>query len=154
QILAARAVPPEPDEDMVLDYLLWDARFVDRTFFRAVKAIPPGHVLVARKRAYRLEAFRPAALAPIQLSSMTEYWAEYRRRFEASVTARIESRTPVVAELSGGLDSSSIVCTADRLLRGRPAPFPSLVAAAGLYPGLGCDEEPFIRAVAAHVRIP
>ena len=30
----------------------------------------------------------------------------------------------------------------------------SLTAAAGLYPGLVCDEEPFIRAVEKSVRIP
>lgn len=49
-----------------------------------------------------------------------EYEDEFRSLFRRSVERRLRSSAPVVAELSGGMDSSSIVCMADRILSGRP----------------------------------
>ncbi len=116
--------------------------------------LPGGYFVVSdRSEASRLETFRPSALAKVCLPSRDQYWDEYWNRFRSSVSRSIESDSPVVAELSGGLDSSSIVCMADRILGENSSACPSLVAAAGLYPGLACDEEPFIRAVERHVNI-
>jgi len=154
QILASGLVSRDTDDEMVLDYLLWDARSVDRTFFREIRALPGGNLLVVNRTGARITGFRPDALATLNLPSRKAYEDEYRGRFRAAVATCIESDSPVVAELSGGLDSSSIVCMADRILAEDPSLCPSLVAAAGLYPGLACDEEPFVRAVERHVSLP
>jgi asparagine synthase (glutamine-hydrolysing) len=56
--------------------------------------------------------------------------AEYEEHFRAalveSVRHRLRSDTPVLAELSGGMDSSSIVCVADDIVARGPAGIPRL----------------------------
>jgi asparagine synthase (glutamine-hydrolysing) len=50
-----------------------------------------------------------------------EYEDHFRAGFAESVKRRLRSEGPVLAELSGGMDSSSIVCMADHILSQRPA---------------------------------
>ena len=45
-----------------------------------------------------------------------EYEEHFRQIFAESVRCRLRSDSPVLAELSGGMDSSSIVCMADHIL--------------------------------------
>ncbi len=154
QMLAARLSSAEADDDMVVDYLLWDARFVDRTFFRDIHAVAPGQFVLASRTGHQVASYQPTALRTVHLSSRDEYYEEYRRRFRAAVQKRIRSESPVIAELSGGLDSSSIVCTADRLLAEDSSLCPAMVAASALYPGLPCDEEKFVFEVRKQIRFP
>jgi asparagine synthase (glutamine-hydrolysing) len=49
-----------------------------------------------------------------------EYEEHFRAVFSQSVGRRLRSESPVLAELSGGMDSSSIVCVADDLGRYEP----------------------------------
>jgi asparagine synthase (glutamine-hydrolysing) len=62
------------------------------------------------------------ALKPdrIQYPSDADYERHFREIFEASVARRLRADRTVLAELSGGLDSSSIVCVADGILDDAP----------------------------------
>jgi len=55
-----------------------------------------------------------------------EYEEHFRHVFEESVRRRLRSERPVLAELSGGMDSSSIVCMADTILARGSAEAPRL----------------------------
>jgi asparagine synthase (glutamine-hydrolysing) len=66
--------------------------------------------------------------------------------FEQAVRSRLRDSTPVCAELSGGLDSSSIVCMANSLIAGRSVPAGELVAFS--YRGADASDETFWRDVA------
>jgi asparagine synthase (glutamine-hydrolysing) len=55
-----------------------------------------------------------------------DYEEHFRVVFAQSVRRRVRSDTPVLAELSGGIDSSSIVCMADALLARSPGNSPNI----------------------------
>lgn len=52
----------------------------------------------------------------IRCATDRDYQAQFRALFAQSVRRRLRSDSPVLAELSGGMDSSSIVCMADTIL--------------------------------------
>ena len=108
----------EIDEDYIAGFLSF-SKDTGRTPFLKCKAVRPGHVVVVdhlgvvRERMFW--GLNPDA--EIRFPHDTHYEERFRELFEAAVAARLRSDSTVMAELSGGLDSSSIVCVADRLIR-------------------------------------
>ena len=78
-----------------------------------------------------------------------EYAEHFREIFSTAVRDRLRSRTPVGARLSGGLDSSSVVCMAHREMAERGELTPALETFSNVFDGLPCDERPYIDAVIA-----
>ncbi len=62
----------------------------------------------------------------VTCSSDAEYEEHYRTAFAEAVRRKLRSDHPILAELSGGMDSSSIVCVADRLVQQKAVLVPRL----------------------------
>jgi asparagine synthase (glutamine-hydrolysing) len=62
----------------------------------------------------------------IRYRADTEYEEHFRAVFAESVRRSLRSDSPILAELSGGMDSSSIVCMADAIIAGGAAETPRL----------------------------
>jgi len=154
QFVVAGVVEAAPDPTMVVEFLTRRFRSLDRSFFRDVRRIPPGHAVVASRAATRTFDYRVLPAENLTFSSTEDCHRQFREHFSTAVRRRIASAGPVVTDLSGGCDSSSIVCVADRLWAEDPGLTPAIVAGSAVYPGLPCDETAYIDAVAKHVRIP
>lgn len=149
QVLAHPAVPSEPDPATVADHLAGDVRNGSATLYRTVCRLPPGHSVIAEPGRVTLERYwAPEPRTALRYRDDHEYAAQCRELLTRSVEARLRSDRPVAAQLSGGLDSSSVVCIAHRAAAapaGPPRPF-SLI-----YPAHPeSDERPYIRAVLDH----
>jgi asparagine synthase (glutamine-hydrolysing) len=141
-----------PDDQTVVEYLTWQFHSVDRTFWSGVRRLPAGHVLDASAAGPRVRQFwdapQPAAVDP------ADVYPRFRDLFFQSVRRRLTADGPVLAHLSGGIDSSSIVCVADSLLRAETGRFPQVRTVSARYPGLDTDEGTYIDAVTRSVSIP
>jgi asparagine synthase (glutamine-hydrolysing) len=153
QILALRDFECKIEERLVVDYLADTYRHERETFFQDVFRVLPGHYMVWKDRAWREARYWFPPTQELRLGRPEDYHAEFRRLFEQSVADRLESDgRPIIANLSGGLDSSSVVCMADAIYDQGPPARPPLYTASALFPGLACDEMPFIDAVTRKVR--
>jgi asparagine synthase (glutamine-hydrolysing) len=154
---------PAPDDRAVYDYLV-DARqdHTEGTFFKGIRQLQPGHVLVAQDGGLTVAPWwefsrclggRHASVP----QSDGEAAAEFREWFEDAVRLHLRSDVPVGSCLSGGLDSSSIVCMAHALLASPPADRQAGSAGGGLQTFSSCfeeaafDERPYLRAVVERV---
>ncbi|MCX6266055.1 MAG: asparagine synthase-related protein, partial [Bacteroidetes bacterium] len=79
--------------------------------------LPPGHQLVVSKGHATIRKFWELSIPDrLVMKNDKEYIEEYKALFENSVKNRTRSAFPVGAELSGGLDSSSIAAAAQKNL--------------------------------------
>jgi asparagine synthase (glutamine-hydrolysing) len=131
-LLRHPAIPARPDDEGVADYLLLGARPVDRldvTCFAGIRALPPAHVLRVGlnglQPARRYWDFDPAYR--IRLGRFEDYAEAYRERFAEAVRRRTRSAHPVAVSVSGGLDSSAILCQAETLRRAGSVPCPAVL---------------------------
>ena len=87
------------------------------TPYEGIRSVPPSSFIRITKEACRTCQywdFDPAKR--IRYRSDADYEEHFRNAFAQSVRRRLRSDSPVLAELSGGMDSSSIVCMGDRLI--------------------------------------
>jgi asparagine synthase (glutamine-hydrolysing) len=118
-------VPKNPDPGMIFNYLQFD--LVDnpadpsQTFFQGIKRLGPGHFLVWEENKIQIQAYwkiDPKKRNPdISLESAAD---RFRELFNESVSRRLRSDVMVGSSLSGGIDSSLVVCVIDQLLKDHP----------------------------------
>lgn len=89
-----------------------------RSPYRDVQALLPGHFLKMTQRRMALTQFwTPSVQERTTCSSEEDCQAQFLHLLEQSVARRTVPGAPILAQLSGGMDSTSIVCVADRLLK-------------------------------------
>ena len=115
------------------DYLVHgEYDFGEETFFAGVKALRPGHMMVIDlKRPGQAESlawWRPSIL-PSAAISREDAAAQLREMILDNVRMHLRSDVPLGAALSGGLDSSTIVCAMRHLEPDVPIHTFSFVAA-------------------------
>ena len=89
----------------------------EETFWQEIKALQPGYNLIVNQHGITLKEYyklNPASFGKSSLS-LLEATEIYRETFKKAVQLQMRSDVEVGSCLSGGLDSSAIVCTASRL---------------------------------------
>lgn len=85
--------------------------------FRNIYSVPPSSFVTlqpGKQTTKQYWDFNPSK--KVRYSTDNEYEEDYRTAFAEAVRRKLRSDHPILAELSGGMDSSSIVCVADRLM--------------------------------------
>jgi asparagine synthase (glutamine-hydrolysing) len=104
------------DDDYIAGYFAHspDAHL---TPYLEIREVPAGQFVCVRNGQASVERFwRFSSKSRVRYKTDQEYEEHFRRVFRQSVQRRLRSDSPILAELSGGLDSSSIVCMADDIL--------------------------------------
>ncbi len=97
------------------------------TPYQEIRSVPPGKFVKVHDgklttHTYWSFDFR----SRLRYKTDAEYEEQFRHLFRQAVRRRLRADSPVLSELSGGLDSSSIVCMADDILARERASTPRL----------------------------
>ena len=88
----------------------------NRTPYRDIFSVPPGHALRISRSGVALEQFWKLPIGNvIRYQRESDYEEQLRALFREAVKCRLPGGRRALAELSGGLDSSSILCMARHL---------------------------------------
>jgi asparagine synthase (glutamine-hydrolysing) len=107
----------------------WFSQFpaVNVTPYVGIHSVPPASFVLLRPGICRVSKYWDFdAENSIQYKNDAEYEDHFRTAFREAVHRRLRSDRPVLAELSGGMDSSSIVCMADTIMAGKHVECPRL----------------------------
>jgi asparagine synthase (glutamine-hydrolysing) len=97
------------------------------TPYREIHSVPPGKFVRIRNGNPSVHAYwKFDPRLEIRYKTDAEYEEHFRHLFRQAVRRRLRSPWPILAELSGGYDSSSIVCMSDDILAKEGAETPSL----------------------------
>ena len=124
-LLEVPGLEVEPNEELVRRFLLdGGVDFSEQTFFRGVTSLAPAHNLLVQLDGDRTLNPRRYWSYPPQGGRVSEpeAAAQLHELLEQSVRLHARSDVPVGTCLSGGLDSSSIVCLAEALRAGGQIP--------------------------------
>ena len=144
-LLADPAAPAELNLAALGDYLHLLSVPDPHSILTGVRKLLPGHYLRVTRAKLDEQGYWDLQPSPNGQLSFDEACEQFTARFRAAVTSHMVADVPVGAFLSGGVDSSSIVCAASRAAR---APVNTFSVVFPGFPDL--DESRFAADVAAH----
>src|SRR6266511_2570320 len=158
-LLAALDSAPSPDEQAIADFIALD--YVDagaRSFFDGIQQLVAGHSMLVDAGGVSVRRWWDMTPHPPEEPRITADDAvdEFRTLFDDAVRLRLRSDVPVGSCLSGGLDSSAVVCPVNEFLeRSREAKSvgETQKTFSATFPGEPFDETMYIDAVGAAARV-
>jgi asparagine synthase (glutamine-hydrolysing) len=125
-LMASASLPLELDERYIAGWLR-SFPAADLSPYRGIAAVPPGCLVRIYRGTPLVSRFWEFNQdVRIKYRHDRDYETHFRWLFRQSVARRLRASGPVLAELSGGVDSSSIVCMADLSMKQGFAHIPAL----------------------------
>lgn len=116
-LFAVPDVPKELNEDMIAMFLM-SIGDNNSTFYKGIFSFNPAHSLTISENTKKMRKYWELDRdSEIIMDSEEDYANKFRELFKEAVNCRLRSEFPVGFQLSGGLDSSSVLCTAKRILK-------------------------------------
>ena len=107
----------EIDDEYVAAFLSFGA-CPHRTPYCGIYSVPPGHSVVISRDGVVIRPFWELPFGDtVRYRKESDYEEHLVGLFREAVRCRLRSDKPILADLSGGLDSSSIICMAAQLMR-------------------------------------
>ena len=139
------------DEQYIAGFLTCGG-YPNHTPYKGIYSVPPGHaVCVSSERTVIRRFWTMPVGDTIRYRNPRRYEEELRELFRTAVAVRLQTESPILAELSGGLDSSSVVCVATDLMRRGAVQATELTGLSFVWDN--SLDVPFTRDVAAHCGI-
>ena len=145
-LLRGLRLPRRLNEAAIAEHLA--ARFVTETetFWEGLYRLPPGHALALENGTVRSWRWHSGPFDDHSHLSEADHVSRFTELFDQALISTLQSAGPVAAQLSGGLDSSTIVSRTHRLLISGIVP--AMVRPISVrFPGEICDEGEWIEAV-------
>ncbi|HEY9176782.1 MAG TPA: asparagine synthase-related protein, partial [Flavipsychrobacter sp.] len=119
QLVAVDGVPNKINENKLATLVVETAgdMFRTETWFKDIYPVPAATVItVGENGIKKLPYWEPTIGKPLHFKNETDFREAFQDVFFAAVKDRLRSHYPVTALLSGGLDSSSVVAVAAKIL--------------------------------------
>jgi asparagine synthase (glutamine-hydrolysing) len=124
--LFAAGVPANWDRESAFQNLFLSVD-QDRSLFKGIRQVPPGHYLVATRRSVRVHRYwdvdYPRSNRTDTQRSEADWIEQIRFQLSEAVRIRVRADVPVGCYLSGGVDSSAVLGTASASFPGKVAAF-------------------------------
>jgi asparagine synthase (glutamine-hydrolysing) len=107
----------EPNEQIIADYLF--SGLLDHTletFFKNIYQLRPGEYLLFEDKKLTIRSYWDIEVKEVRFPHDSDYIERFYELLKDSIRLRLRSDVPIGSCLSGGLDSSSIVCLANQLM--------------------------------------
>jgi len=137
------------DEGYIARYLACE-RIGDLTPYKGIRAVLPAHYIrFSRQRFDCVPHWQWMVKGEIHYREHSQYREQFLSLLSQSVERNTGAGGPILAELSGGIDSSGIVCVSDRLRRESSADSADLLDTVSYYDDgdPDWDELPYISAI-------
>ena len=147
-ILAVLKYKPEVNEKIAFDFLVWGLLdHTSETFFDGILRLSPGSYVLAYQGSTQFKRYWDLPESEQKSKSPEENAEEFRHLFNEAVQLQMRSDVTIGCCLSGGMDSTALVCTAAPL---SSHPIKTFTAR---YLEKSIDEWPYVLAVASKVEI-
>ena len=150
-ILAFPGFQIQPDDDALADLLVaGDPYEKERTCFAGISRVLPGHTVIVTPESVRsFQHWDFDTTRQIRCASFEEYAERLRALFAQAVRRRLRSSRPVAVMVSGGLDSSAILCQAHLLKKAGADVAPATGIAMTFPEGTDADEKRYLDDIAS-----
>lgn len=140
------------NEPVIGEFL--STRFVSQTetFWHGVQRVPGGSALALEQGRVRSWYWHDEPYEDLSRLSAGDHVERFRGLFDQALIATTRNAGPIASQLSGGLDSSSVVCRATELHRAGRIDR-QIDAISARFPGEPQDESAYSGAVEAHLGI-
>ena len=148
-LLATGEVASDLDDQALVEYLWYGNAYEERTLYRDIRSLSPGHWLIIEAGRVRLEPWwrlEEWVDAPASAGDLREAAEQVRAALDSAVARQLVADVPVGIFLSGGVDSSAIAAAA---VLAQPRSLASY--SAGFDFEGGVNELPKARVVANHL---
>jgi len=150
-------IPRKPNDRVIYNFLVTGFQsYTGDTFFTDIKELPPAHYMVVDQNQLSLKRYWNLAISKPKEPGTDRYYASrFRELLLDAIKIRLPENLSIGSFLSGGLDSTSIVCLANSILKSsspstnREQEHQKLFSA--FYDEVVADERPFIEEVSRSV---
>jgi asparagine synthase (glutamine-hydrolysing) len=109
-LLADPTIPRRVDPAALSEYLSWGYVPAPRTLFAGIHKLLPGHLLIVEGGKVSTQQYWEVPCHAVEQRSEAEWAEALRDKLSEAVRLHLLSDVPLGAFLSGGLDSSAVVC--------------------------------------------